>query len=112
MCSNLRDPGGARRTRARCDGLAGLAGNRPLYSDLGAARERRADTVSLQAVRIHVAHELRTCAGTHPGRRRTAGLWSKNAAARQPEATATTIAEISRLHAPRPSLPGPRNLVG
>src|SRR5258706_11491943 len=107
MCSSLRDRGGAWRTPARCAVRAGLAGTRPLYSDLGAAREPRVDTASLQAVQVYVAHELKARGGTHPGRRRTANPWWRNEAVRQPEATAPTIPEVSRLRALRLSLPEP-----
>src|SRR5271163_4252259 len=112
MCSNLRDPRGAQRTRAKCAVRARLAGTRPLYSELGAARERRADTVLRQAEQVHLAHDLRAYAGTPPDRIRTAGPWWRNEAVRHPEATTTTIPETSSLPEPRPSLPGPGNLAG
>src|ERR1700675_1390005 len=110
MCSGLRDRGGAWRTPARCAVRAELAGTRPWYSDLEAAREPRVDTVSLQAAQVHVAHELRACAGTRPDRRRTADPWWRNEEVRQPEATVPTIPEVSRLRALRLSLPEPGNL--
>src|ERR1700685_12564 len=110
MCSSPQDPGGARRTRAKCAVPAAPGEPRPLSSDLGTERERRADNVSRQPVQAYVAHELGRRAGIARGQRRRVDLWWRSEAVRQPEATETTIAEASRRHAPRPSPPRPRTL--